>query len=332
MESGGNYDAVGKPNDKGQRAYGKFQVFETNLPSWTKEALGREYTPDEFLADPQAQEKVADHFMGQSLQKYGNPDDVASVWFTGRPVEKAGLDVQDYTGTSNAAYLDKFRQGMGQPSQRLYTPLAQRQSPMDFPKTNEEAEKQLNPFVKNATTLAREVARPIADPESIITPTLEAAGVPHGLAAAAGMAGGMISPGGKGKSAGSLVEKLSNMAKNSLFKNKSGVREKSLQYFRENPQEITKEPIRIREVDGQLVVEDGRHRLEAARELGIDNIKVIDTTPDYPLKEGEVGQASKLLQELTGTPVVDKTPIYKVKPKQPRDEKTQQYRPYDEEK
>lgn len=124
VESGGRYDAVGQPNSRGQRAYGKYQVFETNLPSWTREALGRELTPDAFLADQDAQERVARHFMGNSLKKYGNPDDVASVWFTGRPVSEAGLDVADYTGTSNAAYLQKFKQGMG--GTQRYIPISQR--------------------------------------------------------------------------------------------------------------------------------------------------------------------------------------------------------------
>lgn len=125
VESGGNYGAIGKPNSKGQRAYGKYQVFETNIPEWTKEALGKSLSNEEFLQDQEAQEKVADHFLGASLAQYGNPDDVASTWFTGRPVAKAGLDVADYTGTSNGDYLAKFHEGMGK-SKSLYVPLAQR--------------------------------------------------------------------------------------------------------------------------------------------------------------------------------------------------------------
>lgn len=137
VESGGDYNAVGKPNSKGQRAYGKYQVFETNIPSWTKEALGQEMSKEDFLRNTDAQEQVARHFMGQSLDKYGNPDDVASVWFTGRPRSVAG-NVSDYTGTSNDAYINKFRQGMGvdistqmpsqpsTPKKRMYIPVAER--------------------------------------------------------------------------------------------------------------------------------------------------------------------------------------------------------------
>lgn len=123
------YSIKGKPRPSdGKRALGKYQVFETNLPEWTREALGREYTADEFLADPQAQEKVADHFMGKTLQQYGNPEDVASVWFTGRPVAKAN-NASDYTGTSNATYQDLFKQGMARGTKEgLYTPLARKVS------------------------------------------------------------------------------------------------------------------------------------------------------------------------------------------------------------
>lgn len=111
------YGIQGKPRPSdGKRALGKYQVFETNLPSWTKEALGRELTKQEFLASPEAQEKVADHFMSKSLQQYGNAEDVASIWFTGRPVAKAN-NAADYTGTDNSTYQALFKKGMGLPQQ-----------------------------------------------------------------------------------------------------------------------------------------------------------------------------------------------------------------------
>lgn len=122
LESSGNYAAIGPKTKTGDQAYGAYQVMGANIPSWTKEVLGREYTPEEFLADQQAQDAVARTKMSESLAKYGSADDVASVWFTGRPVAKAGLEVADVTGTSNAKYLEKFRQGLGS----MYTPLSER--------------------------------------------------------------------------------------------------------------------------------------------------------------------------------------------------------------
>lgn len=135
LESRGNYQAKGQQTAKGDRAYGAYQVMGANIPSWTKEALGRELTIDEFLADPEAQDTVARVKMGQSLAKYGNPDDVASVWFTGRPYAQAGGTVADVTGTSNDDYLATFRKGLtefggslGIGAPKKYIPLAQRQS------------------------------------------------------------------------------------------------------------------------------------------------------------------------------------------------------------
>jgi len=126
VESGGKYDALGQISPTtGDRAYGKYQAMGQYIPGWSKQYLGRELTPEQYLADPKAQEDMMRARATELYEKYGNADDVASVHFTGRPVAEAGLDVTDYTGTSNASYLQKFRKGMGQVVQK-YIPLAQR--------------------------------------------------------------------------------------------------------------------------------------------------------------------------------------------------------------
>ncbi len=83
----GDYSALGPVMSKGSytgdRAYGRYQVMGNNIPSWTREALGQSMTPEQFLADPKAQDAVFDHHFGKSVQQYGNPQDAASVWFTG---------------------------------------------------------------------------------------------------------------------------------------------------------------------------------------------------------------------------------------------------------
>ena len=94
------------------------------------------------------------------------------------------------------------------------------------------------------------------------------------------------------------TNRISSMVDNSLEKRTDGIREKSLQFYRENPEEITKSPVRVREVDGRLTIEDGRHRLEAARELGIPDIKVEDVTPQYPQVEGTLGKESDILSSI----------------------------------
>ncbi len=79
-----------------------------NIPSWTEEALGRRLTPEEFLKDREAQEKTFEHHFGKAARQHGNPYDAASVWFSGRPMSRAG-NASDILGTTVPAYVSKFR-------------------------------------------------------------------------------------------------------------------------------------------------------------------------------------------------------------------------------
>lgn len=110
-ESGGKYDIVGPTHPKYGRALGAYQVMESNLPSWSKETLGREVSPDEFLKNPQIQDAIFQKKFGQSVAKYGNPQDAASVWFTGRPLAQ-GANAKDVLGTTGQSYVDKFTAGL----------------------------------------------------------------------------------------------------------------------------------------------------------------------------------------------------------------------------
>lgn len=130
VESGGRYDALGPEVTSGmyagEQALGKWQVMPGNLPDWSREALGREVTPDEFLSNPQLQDSIVRDRMSKIYDQYGNEEDVASVWFSGRPVSQAG-DAADVTGTSVPEYIRRFREAGGQRDNRLvYTPLSQR--------------------------------------------------------------------------------------------------------------------------------------------------------------------------------------------------------------
>ena len=110
FESGGNYSAHGPTTKSGDRAYGRYQVMGNNIPAWTKEALGVSMSPQEFLASPAAQDRVALYRMAQYHQKYGNPSDVASVWFSGRP--QRGNNSRDVLGTSVPQYVNNVVGGM----------------------------------------------------------------------------------------------------------------------------------------------------------------------------------------------------------------------------
>lgn len=106
IESGGNYGITGPVTKNGDRAYGAYQVMGANIPSWTQEALGHPLTPEEFLADKEAQDRVFDHRFGKYL-KTNSPADAASMWFSGRPLSQSG-NSRDITGTTVPAYVQKF--------------------------------------------------------------------------------------------------------------------------------------------------------------------------------------------------------------------------------
>jgi len=107
IESGGDYGALGPTTKSGDRAYGKYQVMGENIPSWTKQALGKSLTPQEFLASPEAQEKVFEDQFARNTEKYGSAQDAASVWFSGKPLAKAGQRA-DILGTTVPSYVNKF--------------------------------------------------------------------------------------------------------------------------------------------------------------------------------------------------------------------------------
>ncbi|WP_370678214.1 tape measure protein [Pleomorphomonas sp. PLEO] len=107
IESGGDYSAIGPKTSSGDRAYGKYQVMGNNIGPWTKDALGTSMSSQQFLNSPSAQDSVFNKQFGNSLAKYGNSNDAASVWFTGRPMA-TGSNATDILGTSGSQYVTKF--------------------------------------------------------------------------------------------------------------------------------------------------------------------------------------------------------------------------------
>ena len=109
--SGGNYGLVGPRTRNGDRAYGAFQVMGNNIPGWTQKHFGTALTPDQFLQNKDAQDAVFNGEFGSYVQKYGNPQDAASAWFTGRPLAQGGRSSDGYI-TGNQ-YVDKFNKYLG---------------------------------------------------------------------------------------------------------------------------------------------------------------------------------------------------------------------------
>lgn len=112
IESGGRYDIMGPVTRSGDRAYGKYQVMGNNIGPWSEAALGKRLSPSEFLGSPAAQDAVFDHRFGSYVSRYGNPQDAASAWFTGRPLSQ-GANARDILGTTGSSYVDKFNAQLG---------------------------------------------------------------------------------------------------------------------------------------------------------------------------------------------------------------------------
>lgn len=135
IESSGNYQALGPVMASGDRAFGAYQVMGANIGPWTEKHLGRRMTPQEFLADPSAQDTVFDAEFGSYVSKHGNAQDAASMWFSGRPLAKAGnasdgmTTVPEYVKkfndlTRNVPVPTVVRTSSGKLEPRLYSPLS----------------------------------------------------------------------------------------------------------------------------------------------------------------------------------------------------------------
>ena len=113
LESSGNYSALGPLLSTGDRAYGAYGIMGSNIGPWSMSALGRSLTPDQFLSDPSAQDAIFQKIFGGYLSRFGNANDAASAWFTGRPLS-AGAGASDIFGTTGQSYVDQFNTNLRQ--------------------------------------------------------------------------------------------------------------------------------------------------------------------------------------------------------------------------
>ncbi|MBK3582406.1 transglycosylase SLT domain-containing protein [Streptomyces sp. MBT57] len=115
VESGGDYRVI---NSIG--AVGAYQVMTANIASWTREALGRVLSREQFRNSPSAQDTVARHFLGKSMKKHGSWQAAAAVWFSGQPnwnssASDGGNTVRQYVAKVEKA-LAKVGSGGGSSS------------------------------------------------------------------------------------------------------------------------------------------------------------------------------------------------------------------------
>lgn len=103
QESGNNYSAVG-PQTRYGRAFGKYQVLESNIGPWTQQYYGRRLTAQQFLNNPQAQEAVARGKLRDYWDRYGARG-AASAWYSGDPDLHMSTSAQS-GGPSIRGYVD----------------------------------------------------------------------------------------------------------------------------------------------------------------------------------------------------------------------------------
>ncbi|MGS2592253.1 transglycosylase SLT domain-containing protein [Streptomyces hebeiensis] len=78
QESNNNYKAYNSMYG----ASGAYQILKSNIPSWSKEALGRTVSYNEFMNSPSVQDAIAKYKLGQYLAKYGAAG-AAVAWYGG---------------------------------------------------------------------------------------------------------------------------------------------------------------------------------------------------------------------------------------------------------
>ncbi|MDW9908867.1 hypothetical protein GOB14_11815 [Sinorhizobium meliloti] len=107
----GDYKAVGPTHSKMGRALGRYQIMEANIGPWSREVLGREVTPDEFMANPQLQDAIFDGKFQGYVQQFG-PEGAAQAWFAG-PGGVGKTNRKDSLGTDVGTYGRKFMSALG---------------------------------------------------------------------------------------------------------------------------------------------------------------------------------------------------------------------------
>lgn len=109
----GDYAAIGPAHPKMGRALGRYQIMEANIGPWSKAALGREVSADEFMNNPQLQDAIFDHVFGGYVDQYG-PEGAAQAWFAG-PGGVGKTDRKDVLGTTVGDYGQMFMGALNGP-------------------------------------------------------------------------------------------------------------------------------------------------------------------------------------------------------------------------
>jgi hypothetical protein len=97
METGSPQGDYNNVNSIG--AHGAGQVMYFNIPAWTKQYYGQTLTPEQFLANPRAQDTVLQGFLSDRVPKVGLQG-AAGEWFAGTDwADKARRGITDHHST-----------------------------------------------------------------------------------------------------------------------------------------------------------------------------------------------------------------------------------------
>lgn len=110
QESGGNYGSVNSSSG----ALGAYQIMPSNLPSWSKQALGRSVSRNEFLKSRSLQDQIAQSMLRSYVSKYGYQG-AAAAWYGGPGVAKYWKRYTNQQGSypSIKRYVEQVMRRMG---------------------------------------------------------------------------------------------------------------------------------------------------------------------------------------------------------------------------
>jgi hypothetical protein len=106
IESTGRYHITANAGG-GRIALGAYQVLHTNLPAWSRAALGRTVSQAEFLSSRHIQDQIFHHRFGQYVKKY-SAHGAARAWLGGEGAARGGHGGADRFGSTPDSYASKF--------------------------------------------------------------------------------------------------------------------------------------------------------------------------------------------------------------------------------
>jgi hypothetical protein len=107
IESTNRYGVTANAGN-GRTALGAYQVLNTNLPKWSREAVGREVSQSEFLRSKELQDRIFRHRFSKYVAQYG-ADGAAKAWLGGPGAAKGKSRGADRFGSTPDSYAAKFR-------------------------------------------------------------------------------------------------------------------------------------------------------------------------------------------------------------------------------